>query len=271
MKFFVVSLLSLLVMSKGGTSAHAEEPRFADGSYPKGEWIQLFNGKDLTGWTPKIRHCDFGENFGNTYRVEDGLLKVRYDGGGYEKFDERFGHLFFKDSFSSYRLRIEYRFVGDQCPGGPGWATRNSGVMVHGQDPKTMEKDQDFPVSIEVQMLGGNGKDKRTTSNLCTPGTNVVMNGELKLQHCINSSSQTYHGEQCVVAETEVHNKDVIRHLLDGEVVLEYSQPQLDKRDASAKRIIKGEDLLLTGGTISLQSESHPIDFRKVEIMILEE
>ena len=134
-----------------------------------------------------------------------------------------------------------------------------------------MAKDQDFPVSIEVQLLGGNGKDNRTTSNLCTPGTNVVMNGELKLQHCINSTSKTYHGEQWVTAEIEVHNNEVIRHLLDGEVVLEYHKPQLDARDESAKKLIKDGNLMLSGGTISLQSESHPIDFRKVEIMVLEE
>ena len=249
----------------------AIEPVAADDAYPKGEWVSLFNGKDLTGWTPKIRYSEPGENFGNTFRVEDKLLKVRYDGGGYEKFGERFGHLFFKDSFSDYRFRVEYRFVGDQCTEGPGWATRNSGVMVHGQDPKTMSRDQDFPVSIEVQLLGGNGKDKRTTSNLCTPGTNVVMNGELKLQHCMNSSSKTYHGDDWVTAEIEVHNSEVIRHLIDGDVVLEYNQPQLDKRDANAKALIRNDNLLLTGGTISLQSESHPIDFRKVEIMVLEE
>lgn len=249
----------------------AIEPVAADDAYPKGEWVSLFNGKDLTGWTPKIRYSELGENFGNTFRVEDKLLKVRYDGGGYEKFGDRFGHLFFKDSFSDYRFRVEYRFVGDQCTEGPGWATRNSGVMVHGQDPKTMSRDQDFPVSIEVQLLGGNGKDKRTTSNLCTPGTNVVMNGELKLQHCMNSSSKTYHGEDWVTAEIEVRNSEVIRHLIDGKVVLEYNQPQLDKRDANAKALIRNDNLLLTGGTISLQSESHPIDFRKVEIMVLEE
>ncbi|MBL8819151.1 MAG: DUF1080 domain-containing protein [Planctomyces sp.] len=239
--------------------------------YPKGEWVSLFNGKDLTGWTPKIRYSELGENYGNTFRVEDGLLKVRYDGGGYDEYNERFGHLFFRDSFSHYRFRVEYRFVGEQCPGGPGWALRNSGVMVHGQDPATMSKDQDFPVSIEVQLLGGNGKDPRTTSNLCTPGTNVVMDGQIKLQHCINSKSKTYHGDQWVTAEIEVRGNEVIRHLLDGEVVLEYNQPQLDSRDASAKSLIRDGQIQLSSGSISLQSESHPIDFRKVEIMVLPE
>jgi hypothetical protein len=250
--------------------AAAADPDFADGRYPHNEWISLFNGKDLQGWTPKIRYCDLGENFENTFRVEDGLLKVRYEGDGYREFGERFGHLFFRDQFSNYRFRVEYRFLGDQCAGGPGWATRNSGVMVHGQDPATMRKDQDFPVSIEVQLLGGNGKDPRTTSNLCTPGTNVVMKDELKKQHCINSTSPTFHGEQWVTAEIEVRNSEIIRHLIDGEVVLEYNQPQLDVRDEDAQKLAAGDSLLLRGGSISLQSESHPLDFRKVEIMVLD-
>ncbi|MEQ9412091.1 MAG: DUF1080 domain-containing protein [Fuerstiella sp.] len=232
-----------------------------------GKWVQLFNGRDLTGWTPKIRFSEVGENSGHTFRVEDGLLKVRYD--QYDKFDERFGHLFYKDEFSDYRLRVEYRFVGEQCEGGPGWALRNSGIMVHGQKPETMDKDQKFPVSIEVQLLAGNGTDPRTTSNLCTPGTNVVMDGQLKKQHCISSSSDTYHLDRWVTAEVEVRGNRVIRHVIDGKVVLEYNQPQLDERDEEAKRLIRDGNLMLTGGTISLQSESHPCDFRKVEIMIL--
>jgi hypothetical protein len=274
MRFFTKTMyLSVICVLLGlpVPQVRGQQAEFADAGYKKNEWVALFNGRDLTGWTPKIRYCELGENFDNTFRVEEGLLKVRYDGPGYAQYGERFGHLFFKDSFSNYRFRVEYRFVGSQCPGGPGWALRNSGVMVHGQDPKGMQKDQDFPVSIEVQLLGGNGKDPRTTSNLCTPGTNVEMKGQLKLQHCINSTSPTFHGEDWVTAEIEVRNNEVIRHLINGEVVLEYNKPQLDKRDESARRLIRGEDLMLSGGTISLQSESHPIDFRKVEIMVLED
>ncbi len=113
----------------------------------------------------------------------------------------KFGHLFYKTPFSHYRLRIEYRFVGDQCPGGPSWAFRNSGVMIHGQPPESMRKDQEFPVSIEVQFLGGNGRDKRPTANVCTPGTNIVMGGKLITQHCTDSKAKTYHGDQWVTVE----------------------------------------------------------------------
>lgn len=135
----------------------------------KEEWESMFNGKDLSKWKPKIRNHPAGENFGNTFRVEDGKLVVRYD--AYDKFDERFGHLFYYKQFGYYRIRLEYRFVGDQAKEGPGWAIRNSGIMVHGQSPESMGLKQDFPVSIEVQLLGGDGKNKRTTCNLCTPGT----------------------------------------------------------------------------------------------------
>jgi hypothetical protein len=242
-----------------------------DGGLEKG-WISLFNGQDLTGWTPKIRHHALGENYGNTFRVEDGLLKVRYDAESYPQFEERFGHLFYNKPFSHYRLRVEYRFVGQQCPGGPGWAVRNSGMMLHGEDPKLMTLDQDFPASIECQLLGGDGQNARTTMNLCTPGTNVVKDSKLFLPHCTPSSSQTYHGEQWVTVEVEVHGSGEIQHIVDGKVVLAYSQPQLDERDAHAKMLAEKQGgVLIQGGTISLQSESHPIDFRKVELLVLEE
>lgn len=237
---------------------------------PDGKWIQLFNGKNLDGWTPKIRHAKAGENPGNTFRVEDGLLKVGYD--QYDKFDERFGHLFYNEPFSHYRLRVEYRFVGEQCPGGPGWAIRNSGIMIHGEQPDEMAVDQDFPASIEVQLLGGAKTGDRSTANLCTPGTNVVMDGELVTRHCTSSKSKTYRGDQWVTVEVEVRGGKVIRHVVEGDTVLEYNEPQLDERDAHAKSLAeKKGGKLLESGTISLQSESHPVEFRKVELMKLDE
>ncbi len=230
-------------------------------------WIQLFNGKNLDGWTVKIRNHPVGENFGNTFRVEDGLLTVRYD--QYDTFDEQFGHLFYRDAFSHYRLRVEYRFIGEQCPGGPGWAFRNSGVMLHGQKPETMTVDQRFPVSVEAQLLGGDGVAERTTSNVCTPGTHIVIDGERITRHCNSSRSKTYHGDQWVTAEFEVRGGDVIKHILDGQVVLKYEKPQYDPSDSDAQRLIASDDLLIRQGTISLQSESHPVQFRKVELLPL--
>jgi len=242
----------------------------ADSSAEKEEWIALFNGRDLDGWTPKITGHALGDNFGNTFRVEDGLLKVRYD--QYESFGKKFGHLFYKDPFSYYRLVVEYRFVGEQAPHGPGgWALRNSGAMLHSPHPRTMGRDQDFPISIEVQFLGGLGDGKaRSTMNLCTPGTEVVYQGSIYPEHCLSSASKTFDGDQWVRAEMLVLGSGQITHFANGEEVLEYALPQfgggaVSDFDPAAK--LDGK--LIEGGYLSLQSESHPIDVRKVELLNL--
>jgi hypothetical protein len=233
----------------------------------KQEWKQLFNGKNLDGWDIKIRGYELNDNYNNTFRVEDGKMVVRYD--KYDDFKQKYGHIFYKGDFSYYRISVEYRFVGEQAPKGEGWAWRNSGIMVHGQPAATMGKDQDFPASIEVQLLGGNDK-VRTTCNLCTPGTNVVMDGKLITQHCVNSKSKTYNGDQWVKAEVLVLGDSLIQHFANGEMVLEYNKPQLGGGNVSGNDpslMIAGK--LLDHGSISLQSESHPVEFRKVEVLEL--
>ena len=243
-------------------------PLFAQKAADRADWIQLFNGKDLTGWTPKITGYEAGDNFGNTFRVENGVLKVSYE--KYGEFNNRFGHLFYKDMFSHYIIAVEYRFTGEQAKGGPGWAFRNSGIMIHGQPAETMGKDQDFPISIEVQLLGGDGTKPRTTSNLCTPGTNVEIGGKLITAHCTSSKSKTYHGDQWVRAEVVVLGDSVVKHILEGEVVLSYEKPQIGGGSVTNfKPEAKPDGKLLTGGSISLQSESHPVEFRKVELLNL--
>jgi hypothetical protein len=246
------------------TVSHAAEQENAT----EAKWISLFNGKDLTGWTPKFAGSDLGVNYKDTFRVQDGLLTVSYE--NYDKFNNEFGHLFYKDSFSHYRIRAEYRFIGEQVPNGPGWALRNNGLMLHCQKPATMAKNQSFPVSIEVQLLGGSGRGERSTANLCTPGTHVVMNDKLLTQHCLNSKSKTYHGDQWVTAEIEVRGNRLIRHIVNDEVVMEYSEPQLDEGDADAQKLLQaGADRMLSEGYISIQAESHPTQFRKIELLPL--
>ena len=232
------------------------------------EWTQLFNGKDLNDWMPKIRGYELNDNFGNTFRVADGVMQVGYE--KYDKFNERFGHIFYKEKFSYYIIAVEYRFFGSQANEGPNWATRNSGIMLHCLDPKTMGKNQDFPISIEAQLLGGLGKGPRTTLNLCTPGTNVEMDGKLFTPHCINSKSKTYDGDQWVRAEVEVRGNESIKHIIDGQVVLSYEKPQIGAGNVSGHDPkVKVDGQMLSEGYISLQSESHPVEFRKVELLNL--
>ncbi len=234
----------------------------------RNKWIQLFNKKNLEGWTIKIKDHPVNDNFGNTFRVENGVLKVSYD--KYDGFKEQFGHLFYNKQFSAYLLLVEYRFTGEQIKDGPDWAFRNSGLMLHGQSPESMAIDQDFPISLEAQLLGGDGINERTTNNLCSPGTNVVMQGKLFTPHCVNSTSKTYHGDQWVRVQVLVLRDSIIKHIVEKDTVLVYEKPQYDGNDKWVKQAGLKGGTLISSGTISLQSESHPVEFRKVELFNLE-
>lgn len=234
----------------------------------KEEWIQLFNGKNLNGWDIKITGSRMNLNNKQTFRVEDGLLKVCYD--QYDTFNGEYAHVFYKGKFSYYKIRVKYRFTGKQTPGGPGWANRNSGIMLHSQSASSMTKDQPFPTSIEFQLLGGLGTGERPTGNLCTPGTNVVMKDSLFTPHCINSTSKTYNGDQWVTAEAIVLGDSVITHVINGDTVLSYTKPQLDDREPNYQEMYNHfGDKMLKEGYIALQGESTPVEFSRVELLNL--
>lgn len=262
--FIATAVASVATMLSPQGALHAQPKNNPD----RKEWRQLFNGKNLDGWDVKIAGRDLNDNFGSTFRVENGVLKVAYD--KYDQFGEQFGHLFHREKFSHYVVAVEYRFVGEQAKGGPAWARRNSGVMVHSQSAESMGKLQDFPISIEVQLLGGLGQGKRTTANLCTPGTHVEMNGKLHTEHCTNSTSETYDGERWVRVEVTVLGNEQIKHVVEGQPVLSYEKPQVGGGVVSNFREgVKKDGTPLGEGYIALQSESHPVEFRKVELLNL--
>lgn len=252
--------LLILVSCGTGSSKETSEQKTAD------EWVELFNGKDIDDWIVKIQHHETGENFANTFRVEDGMIKVRYD--GYEDFNDQFGHLYYKEPFSHYHLVIEYRFSGDLQRGAPEYTLLNSGVMFHSQDPHTMPKEQDWPISVEMQFLAGLDDGKpRPTCNMCSPGTHIVYNGKLDETHCINSSSKTYDKDAWVRAELMVWGDSLVKHIVEGDTVLQYSKPQMGGGVANRFDPAVWEDgKLLNSGFIALQSEGQPIEFRKVAL-----
>ena len=264
-----------VIVARGAAIAAATFCAFAAGAHAQDapadeEWIALFNGRDLNDWIVKIRGREPGDNYANTFRVEDRLLTVAYD--GYSDFAEQFGHIFYENPFSHYRLRVEYRFVGDPAPGAPAWAFRNSGAMIHAQPPETMPAGQDFPISIEIQFLGGlSDGNPRPTGNMCSPGTHVVYAGAHNETHCINSSSPTFDGDRWVTAEALVLGDERIVHLIEGEAVIEYGGTTYGGGVVSGHRPeMKPDGERLTRGHIALQSEGHPIQFRRVELLDLE-
>lgn len=230
------------------------------------EWQRIFNGRDLDGWTVKVHHHDVGINFGNTFRVEDGIIKVRYD--QYGDFNDQFAHLYFNEPLSHYHLKLDYRFTGELQKGAPSYTLLNSGVMFHSQDPRTMLKEQNWPISIEMQFLAGLGDAKpRPTGNMCSPGTEIVYNGVQYDGHCLNSNSKTFDKNEWVHAELIVLGDSLIKHIINGDTVLQYSKPTM------GGGVVEGYDPKifqpgkpLSSGFIALQSEGQPIDFKNIEL-----
>lgn len=255
MNYFLHLSLPVLLIALGALSACKDSTPAQDPD--ELTWLTLFNGRDLDDWTIKISGAPAGENLLNTFRVTEGILQVRYE--DYEQFDNRFGHISYNGGpYSHYHLQVEYRFVGEPVPGAPAWAYRNNGIMFHAQSAAEMSLDQAFPVSMEFQFLGSDEQHQRTTGNLCTPGTHVVMKGELRTEHCINSNSDPLMGDQWVTAELIVHGGEFAQQFINGQVVMEYTDLQLDDGTPLAK------------GYIALQAESHPTEFRSIRLLNLE-
>ena len=231
---------------------------------PATDWQTLFNGRNLDGWVVKLAHHEVGDNYADTFRVENGAIRVMYD--KYSEFGARFGHLYYKQKLSQYVLALEYRFFGEQMAGGPGYAKLNSGVMVHSQAPETILKDQDWPISVEAQFLAGN----RTTMNVCTPGTEIEMKGAMMKAHCINSTSRLYNDDGWVAVEVEVLGSERVRHLIGGAVVLQYEHPTIGGGVATGfDPAIKKDGAVLSEGYIGLQAESQPVEFRNIRLLNL--
>ena len=237
---------------------------------PEAHWQSIFDGKTLEGWTPKIAGRPLGEDPRGMFVVHEGAIRVSH--ANYTRFEGEFGHLFWKNPLRAYRLRFEYRLFGEPLPRGELWQTSNSGLMLHSQAPATMRRDQDFPVSLEMQLLGTPRPVPEPTGNLCTPGTHVHIGGKLDTRHCILSSSPLEPNGRWIRAEVEVLPNGRITHSIDGKAVLRYGDPELDPADADARPLIDaaGGDLKLAGGYIALQGEGHQIEFRNIEMLALD-
>ncbi len=242
-----------------------------DSSAPARPWVKLFNGHNLDGWTPKIAGHPSGENFADTFRVEDGIIKVDYR--KYDTFGRQFGHLYTNLAYSHYILRMEYRFAGKMMADAPTYVNLNSGVMIHSQPPQSMTLEQEFPASLEVQFLADEGKGPRPTANMCSPATHIEIDGKLVTQHIVRSSAPTFPAEEWVQIEAEVHgNKEVI-YRVNGVEVLRYQRPQLDPKDekwGGARLVAAGNPIQLSFGHIALQAEGQPVWFRNVELLPLD-
>jgi len=275
MKRFVQSFFLLLLMSLFSQSCNNNKGK----EISRQDWESLFNCKDLTGWDIKIKGHPLNENYKNTFRIEDSMIRVVYN--DYEKFNNQFGHLYTHKTYSYYKLKLQYRFVGDQLADAPEWADRNSGVMLHSQSAQSVNLNQNFPVSLEFQFLCGNGKDTVPTGNVCTPGTFITYDGKPFLGHIMNSNSKTYLKDDWISAEADVYGDSLVRHIINGDTVLTYTKPMIGEGFVSKNNSwtwagitdslvwINKANTPLKEGHIALQAESQPVDFRRIEILDL--
>ena len=268
MKLTSILLFAILITGcNSGRNASDQSGTSADQvEFKTGQWVSLFNGKNLDGWIPKVAGDSAGVNTLDVFRVENGLLRISYD--KYDKLDNRYGHLFYEKPFSRYKIRFEYRFVGEVLQDAPSFCYRNSGVMIHSQSPESMGVDQYYPVSLEIQLLGSTDSVQQRTSNLCTPGTTIFWKGEKTEEHIIPSTSEYYVGDQWVTIEVTVDGSRSISSVISGDTVLNCSTPQVGG-------FLMPDDYpvpvgtIVDNGYIALQAEGQPIDFRKIELMKL--
>jgi len=262
-----VLTFALILSLRAGISLLTAAPA----TMPSGEgWFALFNGKNLDGWTVKAAQHPIAVNHLDVFRVEDGIIKVSYD--KYKEFDQQFAHLYTNSPYSRYVLRLEYLHTGTPMADAPEWAGYNSGVMIHSQSPLSMTVEQLWPASLEFQFLAIGTKAGRQTGNACTPGTNLVLKGELTTAHIIDSSAKLYPQDEWVTIEVEVHGNDEVIHRVNGAEVLRYEHPQLDPNDPDAQRLLAaGQPLQISFGHIALQAEGHPVWFRNIMLRPLEQ
>ncbi len=133
----------LLVLSLGMVACNSNTPtsnKETKGEFENsGQTIDLFNGKDLSGWHIDIPEMDTVPDAINPFIIRDGKLV---------SLGTPQGHVITDKSYQNYRLDVKYRFAGE-----PG----NCGVLVHASTPRSLYKM--FPKSIEVQMYHENAGD----------------------------------------------------------------------------------------------------------------
>jgi len=264
LKVMLTSAVFFLLFSYYSEGQTENNAQVQDG----GKWVSIFNGKNLDGWTPKVTGYKAGENPLDLFRVEDGIIKVDYS--KYKRFNGRFGHLFYNQKLSSYILHVEYRFHGELLSDAPAYCYRNSGVMIHSQSAESMDIEQNWPVSIEVQLLGSTDSVKQKTANICTPGTTVYYKGSFTNEHCVSSASKYYFDKDWVNLDIIVHKGKSISMVIDRDTVLVVSKPQLGGFLLPEKYPLP-TGTFLEDGYVALQAEGTNIYFRKVDLKILDE
>jgi len=220
MKHITAYLLALVVLS---CTAQAQS-------------IDLFNGKDLTGWHIDVPKMDEDPTVRNPFIVRNGLLVSLGTPGG---------HLITDEVYRDYRLEVEYRFAGE-----PG----NCGILVHASTPRALYGM--FPKSIEVQMMHENAGDF-----WCIVEDITVPDMEAR------------RGPREEWGVTEGKNRRIL-NLTDGSEnpVGEWNTMVIETLGNTIKVWVNGDlvnygyDATASEGQIAVQAEGSEVEFRKLRL-----
>lgn len=218
-------------------------------------WVNLFNGKDLTGWVPLIHKSKVGENYMDTFRADsvNKVIRIAYDKYPNQSFDGRIGNLYYNKRLTNYRVRVTYRFIEPQAKNPVSWGRNNSALMIFAVDPYTITGDPQLPPMIELQLLGSPSAGGTTSPNYCDLGG---MSMQQHSARCGNNGSgkAPNPANQWTTVEAEVHVTGVTK-------VFQLPDTTNPAQTMSGPRYM---NQAVTGGFVALQSESQPIEFKDI-------
>ncbi len=207
---------------------------------PNAEFISLFNGTDLTGWTPATENPD-------SFSVENGTLIVK---GGRS-------HLFYtgnvnEGSFKNFELKLQAK----PFPGA------NSGVYIH-----TQYQDTGWPNNgYECQVNSTHKDSKKTGSLYAVVNILVLKPGEKEPKVGVNikhDAAPSTDGEWFDYHITVIGDKITIR--VNGETLVDYIEPE----GGSGHPKFTGRKL--SEGTFALQAHDpkSEVHYRNIRVKVL--
>jgi hypothetical protein len=180
------------------------------------ENIRLFNGKDLVNWVFHLKDPSIDPT--TVFTVQNGVVHIS---------GNPFGYMRTKESYSDYKLHVEWRYPGEAS---------NSGVFIHGQTPDTI-----WLKCVECQLKAGSAGDF-----VCMNGTDMNERTDKtnRMVKKLADSSEKPNGEWNTMEV--VCNTNTIEVSVNG--VLQN----------------KGTNVNVSKGFICLQSEGKDVEFRNV-------
>jgi hypothetical protein len=227
-------------------------PLIDDGAGTEG----LFNGRDLSGWCVALEGRRPGEDPNGVFRVSDGVMRVS---------GEETGGIVSEKSYRDYVLRVEYRWVGKSVGSRLGMAA-DTGVLYHSQG-EMFAWNGLWMRSFECNILRGRTGDFIIVSDKGAPvryaatveGRVVADEANISNWFRLGSWANTEDTPD-VFPERRYGEWNRLEIVCDGSRVEHWLNDVL---------VFEAENLTPSQGRIQIQSEGHPVEFRRIDLKAL--